>query len=93
MRFLAKSQELREWVGRIPHACAQRGKETVKWGTPMEINYLRLQMGRVTYEVYRWKETSLREVESLSDQTERENVRCLKTQRNSDLEKGDVFFF
>ena len=27
----------------------------------MEINYLaRLQMGRVMYEVYRWKETSLR---------------------------------
>lgn len=61
MKFLAKSQELREWSGENSSCLCTEGKETVKWGTPMEINYLaRLQMGRVTYEVYRWKETSLR---------------------------------
>lgn len=60
----------------------------------MEINYLaRLQVGRVTYEVYRWKETSLRKKQNPSlTNLKRGNVRCLKTQRNSYLEKGDVSF-
>lgn len=52
-------------------------------------------MGRVTSEVYRWREMGLRKRAELLlwQRGEKGKARFLEPQRNSDLKKGTVSFF